>query len=409
MSKFLNNIDLQKNELQNAKVHALATDPGSPVAGQVYFNTADGRLKIYDGTSWRYASGLFDNADISATAAIALSKLATDPLARANHTGTQTANTISDFDTQVRTSRLDQMALAATNVDLNSQRLVGLSDPVNPQDAATKSYVDAFAVGLDPKQSVRVATTGSITLSGTQTIDNISLSAGDRVLVKDQGTASENGIYVVDSSTWSRASDADSDAEVTAGLFTFVEEGDTHADSGWVLATDNPITVGTTALTFVQFSGAGQITAGDGLTKTGNTIDVVGTAGRISVSANAVDIATNYAGQATIDTVGTLTTGTWNADVIGVTYGGTGATDAAGAKTNLGFMTRYATDIGDTTNTDIVITHNLGTRDALVQVREAGSPYDQVNVDVEYTTTNTVTLRFAVAPAANAYRAIVMG
>lgn len=409
MSKFLNNIDLQKNELRNAKVHALATDPSSPVAGQVYFNTADGRLKIYDGSAWRYASGLFTNDDISATAAIALSKLATDPLARANHTGTQSASTISDFDSQVRTSRLDQMALAATNVDLNNQRIVGLADPVNAQDAATKSYVDAFAVGLDPKQSVRAATTEDINLSGTQTIDGVTLVAGNRVLVKNQDTASENGIYTVASGAWSRASDADSDAEVTAGLFTFVEEGTANADSGWVLATDNPITVGTTALTFVQFSGAGQIDAGDGLTKTGNTLNVVGTAGRISVSANAVDIATNYAGQATIDTVGTITTGTWNGTPIGVSYGGTGATDAAGAKTNLGFITRYATDIGDSTSTDIVITHNLNTRDATVQVREAGSPYEQVNVDVEYTTTNTVTLRFAVAPAVNAYRAIVMG
>lgn len=409
MSKFLNNIDLQKNELRNAKVHALATDPASPVAGQIYFNTADGRLKIYDGTSWRYASGLFTNDDISGTAAIALSKLATDPLARANHTGTQTASTISDFDTQVRTSRLDQMALAATNVNLNSQRITGLADPVNPQDAATKSYVDAFAVGLDPKPSVRAATTGPITLSGTQTIDDVVLVAGNRVLVKDQSTASENGIYVVAAGVWSRSTDADTDAEVTAGLFTFVEEGTAHANSGWVLATDNPITVGTTDLTFVQFSGAGQIDAGDGLTKTGNRLDVVGTADRISVSANAVDIATNYSGQTTITTLGTITTGTWNGSPIGVSYGGTGATDAAGAKTNLGFITRYATDIGDGTSTDIVITHNLNTRDATVQVREAGSPYEQVNVDVEYTTTNTITLRFAVAPSSNSYRAIVMG
>lgn len=409
MSKFLNNIDLQKNELRNAKVHALATDPSSPVAGQIYFNTADGRLKIYDGAVWRYASGLFSNVDISGTAAIALSKLATDPLARANHTGTQTASTISDFDTQVRSSRLDQMALSATNVDLNSKRITGLADPVNAQDAATKSYVDAFAVGLDPKPSVRVATTASITLSSTQTIDGVSLSAGDRVLVKDQSTASENGIYVVSASAWSRSSDANTDAEVTAGLFTFVEEGTAHADSGWVLATDNPITVGTTDLSFVQFSGAGQIEAGDGLTKTGNRLDVVGTADRVSVSANAVDIATGYVGQTTITTLGTVTTGTWNGTPVAVAYGGTGATDAAGAKTNLSFITRYATDIGDGSSTDIVITHNLNTRDAVIQVREAGSPYEQVNVDVEYTTANTATLRFAAAPTSNSYRAIVMG
>ena len=281
--------------------------------------------------------------------------------------------------------------------------------PVNAQDAATKSYVDAFAVGLDPKPSVRVATTASITLSSTQTIDGVSLSVGNRVLVKDQSTASENGIYVVSASAWSRSSDANTDAEVTAGLFTFVEEGTAHANSGWVLATDNPITVGTTDLSFVQFSGAGQIEAGDGLTKTGNRLDVVGTAGRVSVSANAVDIATGYVGQTTITTLGTVTTGTWNGTPVAVAYGGTGATDAAGAKTNLSFITRYATDIGDGTSTDIVITHNLNTRDAVIQVREAGSPYEQVNVDVEYTTANTATLRFAAAPTSNSYRAIVMG
>ena len=409
MPKFLNNIDLQKNELRNAKVHALATDPSSPAAGQIYFNTADGRLKVYDGSTWRYASGLFSNADISGTAAIALSKLATDPLARANHTGTQTASTISDFDNQVRTSRLSQMGVPTGALDLNNQKITNLSDPTGPQDAATKSYVDAFAVGLDPKPSVRAATTGPITLSGTQTIDDVPLVAGNRVLVKDQGTASANGIYVVDASTWSRSADANSDAEVTAGLFTFVEEGTANSNSGWVLATDNPISVGTTDLTFVQFSGAGQIEAGDGLTKTGNRLDVVGTSSRISVSANAVDIATNYAGQSSITTLGTVTAGTWNAGVIGVSYGGTGATDAAGAKTNLGFLTRYATNVGDSTSTDIVITHNLNTRDAVVQVREAGSPYEQVGVDVEYTTANTVTLRFAAAPGISAYRAIVMG
>lgn len=409
MPKFLNNIDLQQNELRNAKVHALATDPGTPAAGQVYFNTAEGRLKVYDGTSWRYASGLFSNADISSSAAIALSKLATDPLARANHTGTQTASTISDFDTQVRTSRLSQMAVPTGALDLNNQKITNLSDPTNPQDAATKSYVDAISVGLDPKPSVRVATTAPITLSGTQTIDGVAVIAGNRVLVKDQGSASANGIYVVDASTWSRSADANTDAEVTAGLFTFVEEGTANANAGYVLATDNPITVGTTDLNFVQFSGAGQIEAGDGLTKSGNRLDVVGTASRVSVSANAVDIATNYVGQSSITTLGTVTTGTWNAGIIGVSYGGTGATDAAGAKTNLGFITRYATNIGDSTSTDIVITHSLNSRDAVVQVRQVAAPYEQVGVDVEYTTADTVTLRFAAAPAASAYRAIVMG
>lgn len=407
--KFLNNVDLQKNELRNAKVQALATDPASPVAGQVYFNTADGRLKIYDGTAWRYASGLFTDADISSTAAIALSKLATDPLARANHTGTQTASTISDFDTQVRTNRLDQMSVPTASVSLNSQKITNLAEPTSASDAATKGYVDATAVGLDPKPSVRVATTGDITLSGTQTIDGVAVTAGDRVLVKNQTDPEDNGIYVVGASSWARSSDANTDAEVTAGMFVFVEDGSVNADSGWILATNNPIILGTTELTFVQFSGAGQITAGNGLTKTGNTLDVGGTTDRITVTSDAVDIASTYIGQASITTVGTITTGVWNGTDVAVADGGTGASDAAGAKTNLGFMTRHATNIGDGTATSYVVTHNLNTLDCIVQVRETSGSYAQVQVDVEYTSVNTVTLLFATAPAANAYRAIIIG
>ena len=118
------------------------------------------------------------------------------------------------------------------------------------------------------------ATTANVTLSGTQTIDGISLVAGNRILVKNQSTANENGIYVVSGSSWTRSTDANTSAEVTPGMFVFVEQGTTNADSGWVLTTDATITLGTTNLTFSQFSGAGQITAGDALTKSGNTLNV---------------------------------------------------------------------------------------------------------------------------------------
>lgn len=202
---------------------------------------------------------------------------------------------VSDFDAGVQTNRLDQMAQPTAAVAMNSQKITGLADPTNAQDAATKAYVDATANGLDVKASVRVATTANITLSGTQTIDGISLIAGDRVLVKDQSTASENGIYVVASGAWSRSEDADNTPgdEVTSGMFTFVEEGSANADAGFVLQTANPITVGSTSLSFVQFSGAGQITAGAGMSKTGNQLDV-GTAStaRIVVNANDIDLAT---------------------------------------------------------------------------------------------------------------------
>lgn len=206
-------------------------------------------------------------------------------------TGLVSAN-INDFHTSVRTNRLDQMTAPTGDVSFNSVKITNLAAPTSDNDAATKAYVDAARMGLDVKQSVRVATTENITLSGTQTIDGVSVTDGDRVLVKNQSTGSENGIYVVAAGSWSRASDADSGSEVTAGLFTFVSEGSVNSDSGWVLTTNDVITLGTTSLVFVQFSGAGQITAGDGLTKNANTIDVVGTAGRIVVNADSIDLDT---------------------------------------------------------------------------------------------------------------------
>ena len=232
---------------------------------------------------------------------------------------TLTASKISDFDTQVRTNRLDQLTAPSASVSFNSQKITSLADPTNAQDAATKAYVDASKQGLDVKDSCRAATTANITLSGTQTVDGVSLSAGDRVLVKNQSTASQNGIYlVVSGGSWTRATDADTSAKVTAGMFVFIEEGTTNDNSGWVLTTNAPIVLDTTNLSFTQFSGAGQITAGDGLTKNGNTIDAVGTANRITVNADSIDIASTYVGQSTITTLGTITTGVWNGTTIAI-------------------------------------------------------------------------------------------
>jgi len=247
-------------------------------------------------------------------------------------------------------------------VDVNTARITNVGVPTSANDAATKEYVDQRAAGLDPKASVRVATTGPITLSNTQTIDGVALTVGNRVLVKDQGSGNEDehGVYVVANGAWTRALDFDEPAEVTAGVFFFVEEGTVNADCGFVISTNNPIIVGTDPITFVQFTGAGQIVAGDGLSKTGNTlavnvnsatggieisadnlqlkstvagdgltytngvIAVGGTTDRITISADAVDIASTYAGQNTIVTLGTVTTGTWNGSTVQAGYGGTG-------------------------------------------------------------------------------------
>lgn len=239
---------------------------------------------------------------------------------------THVSASITDLESTVKAYSLTSFAAPTASLTMNSQKITNLAAPTDANDAATKAYVDAARAGLDVKDSVRAATTANITLSGEQTIDGVSVVAGNRVLVKNQSTASENGIYVAAAGAWARATDFDSDAEVTSGAFVFVEEGTVAADSGWVLTTDGAITVGTTGLTFAQFSGAGSIQAGDGLTKSGSTINAVGTADRIAVSADAIDISTAYAGQTSITTLGTVTTGVWSATQIGVTKGGTGLT-----------------------------------------------------------------------------------
>jgi hypothetical protein len=198
-----------------------------------------------------------------------------------------TASKISDFDTQVRTNRLDQMAAPTASVSLNSQKITSLLDPTSAQDAATKNYVDNVASGLDVKQSVIVATTANIALTALQTIDGVSVSAGNRVLVKNQTAPAENGIYVASATAWTRATDMDAWTEFISAFF-FVEQGTTQADTGWVCTVDLGGTVGTTGVTFAQFSSSSAYVGGAGLTLTGNTFAVGAGTG---ITVNADDVA----------------------------------------------------------------------------------------------------------------------
>ena len=189
------------------------------------------------------------------------------------------------------------------------------------------------------------------------------------------------------------------------------------------MTTDGAITVGTTALTFVQFSSAGQSIAGNGLTKTGNTIDVVGTADRIVANTDSIDIASTYVGQTSITTLGTIGTGTWEATDVGVAHGGTGSSTAAGARDNLAetpsggqtvdagsiTLARVAAQtIGDGVTTAYAITHNFDSNDVVVQIYDTTSK-DTVYADVVRTSSNVVTITFASAPASNAYRVVITG
>ena len=255
---------------------------------------------------------------------------------------------------------------------------------------ATKAYVDATKSGLDIKDSVKLASTaalatltysqanGTLTGSGNASINassgmgqSVTLAANDRVLIKDQAESRQNGIYIVttvggsESFVLTRASDADTGTEFTGGSFTFVEQG-TNANNGYVFTHDGEPTLtdstlsNNTQLPVSQFSGAGQITAGDGLTKSSNTINAVGTSNRISVSANAIDISTNYVGQNTITTLGTITTGTWNGTTIGTSKGGTGLTAAAKGSILVANTADTFTALDGGGSTDKILFYNQG-------------------------------------------------
>lgn len=279
-------------------------------------------------------------------------------------------------------------------VDVASKRITGVATPTGDTDAANKGYVDAVKTGLNVKDAARIATTAALTVTyanGTAgvgatltnagtlaalTLDSVAAVVGDRVLVKDQAAALQNGIYTVTaigsaSVAWvlTRATDFDNNpaGEIGGGDFIFVQEGTTQADNGYVVTTNGTITVGTTTIDFAQFSGAGQLVAGAGLTKTGNTLDVGGTTDRITVAADSIDIASTYVGQNTITTLGTVTTGTWNGGIIAGTYGGTGVNN--GTKTitlggNLTTSGAFATTLTTTAATNVTLptTGTLATR-----------------------------------------------
>jgi len=338
--KFLTNIDLNQNQLINSKFEVLATNPSTGnFEGRMYFNSSTFTLMVYANSAWRKTVHSIVTGGAN-TDAITLSESNGTTTVTLNVADTDSAGLLSSAFWNDLTDATSS-ATASKLVKRDASGNISVATPSADGHAATKGYVDAARSGLDVKASVRVATTAAVLLaSGLENgdvVDGVTLATGDRVLVKDQSTGSENGIYVVQASGAAvRATDADTSAEVTAGMFTFVSEGTVNADSGWVLTTNDTITLGTTALAFAQFSGAGQITAGDGLTKTGNTINVVGTAARITANADSIDIASTYVGQSSITTLGTISSGVWNGTDIAIADGGTGASTAGDARTNLG-------------------------------------------------------------------------
>lgn len=450
-TKFVVDLNLVQNQILNGRFESLAVDPGSGFVGQLIYNTTEDVIKWYDGSGWRKTIHAVSSGGANAAGLT---------ITESNGSVTISPNLVNSTDPGLMSSadKIKLDAATANNTastlvfrdsngdfsanDITANRVTGLATPSADTDAANKAYVDAARSGLDVKQSVRVATTGSdISLSNSTTsVDGVTLADGDRILVKDQSTGSENGIYVVSTSgNWARSSDADSNAEVTAGLFTFVAEGAVNADSGWVLTTNDTITLNTTALEFAKFSGAGQIIAGDGLSKSGtqaNQLDVNtdGATTYIDSSNNVAVKSSGTSGEVLLSN-GTSTTPSWGAldlsnsnavtNDLPVTHGGTGASTAADARTNLGIasgtpttstsaLARIAAQncaatpaLGSTSTT--TVTHNFGTTDVMVQVFETGSG-NTVIADTVRTNSNTVTVTInGSSISAGDFRIVVTG
>ncbi len=368
--------------LLNVRPHVSSTPPSNPQAGQLWTDTSvtPAVLRWHDGTQWNAANGTsipngyITDAMISPTAAIALSKLAVNPLARANHTGTQLAATISDFDTQVRTSRLDQLAAPTGSVDLNGQRITNLGNPVGNADAVNKQYVDNSRAGISVKDPVRVAAQSNVNLSspGT-TIDGVTMVAGDRFLANAQTTGTQNGIYVWNgaSSAATRSTDADGAGEVFDGSMVAVSEG-SKAGYQYIQTSTASGAPGSWTQTWIVFTTGGQTyTAGTGLTLTGTTF--------------ALDAP------------------------VSIANGGTGATTAAGARTALGAVAKFSGDCpAMTAGVTAVVTHNLGTTDVDAVFRTTADGR-AIEFDWAPTSTNAISIYPDLSFAAGSVRAVVMG
>jgi hypothetical protein len=387
------NLDLLKNQLQRAVIHADSGEPTSPAEGQVCHNTSktdtvngSGKFGYRSSTKWVYPDmeksvydtdndGVVNEAEEADTLD---GQHGSHYLDRANHTGSPSGD-----------------------VNWGNNKITNLKDPTADQDAANKRYVDGAIQGLSWKEPVRVATTENITLSGTQTIDGESVVAGDRVLVKNQTTSSANGIYIVDSSTWERATDANAWSELVSAA-VFVEEGTAYGDTAFVCTVDSGGTLGSTAVTWVQFGGSADITAGDGLSKSGNELAV-------NVDDQSIEIATDTL-QAKLHSSGALSKGASglmvNVDTETIEINGSNQITMVSAYK----QKKVTSDIvGDASTTIWTISHDLSTMDIVVMVYDKTTNY-QAYPQIEMYSTSQIKVHFKSAPASGQdYRVIIIG
>lgn len=356
---FLTNIDLNKNQLLNAIVQNLSTAPSNPVEGQIFEDTTNHKLFVYNGTGW------------------------------------------ASFMKEA----------PAASVSFNSQKITSVADPTDGKDAANKDYVDSAAQGLTPKTSTKAATIEQITLANLQTIDTVTLEAGDRVLVKNQTLPKENGIYIaVDAGSWTRATDFDTWGEIISA-YVLTTQGSVNINTGWVCTVHAGGTIGVTDITWAQFSAAGAETAASvGLGEIAIYKQKVGTEFQFKKLSDTSSIDVTEAND--IVSLAVIPSGV-NINNLGsgplsVANGGTNATSAADARTSLSATGKYSATIGDGVELTYTINHVLNSRDVIVQVRTVASPYSVVEPDIEMFDVDNVKVTFNVAPSTNQYRVTVI-
>ena len=384
--QFLTSINLTQNQILNAALQNLGTAPSSPVPGQFYYDTTLNRPFIWNavGSAWQWKGTDSDALNGQA---------ASFYLARANHTGSQLASTISNLNAVVITYTLDTFAAPVAAVSMAGQKITNLATPTSGTDAANKAYVDANVQGLQPKPAAAVATivalpactyangtlgvgaTLTANSNGVLTIDAYAVLLNDVVLVMDEAAPAHNGLYNVTTLgsggaqfVLTRNIDMDQATEFGGGFIAVENNGATTANTLWLCNAPATIVVGTTAVNFTQLNPSTALTAGNGFSISANVGTVVAAAaGGIAVVSGGVELDTTIA------------------------------------------VRKYATTFGDGSTTSYTITHNLGTQDVTVGVYAAGSPFAEVECDVNHATINAITLIFAAAPSLNQLRVVVHG
>ena len=348
--KFVSGIDAVGIPLLQLRIENLATAPTTLGVGHTYFDTTLGSQLFWDGTVYR------------------------NPRSRADHTGTQLATTISNFDTQVRTSRLDQMAPPAANIPMGGFTLTGLPAPTGAGQPAEASWVttqiQSAEAGISSKDPVAaLSATNIATLSGFQTIDGVTFAAGGanlRVLLVGQTSAAQNGVWNQSATAWTRSAVEGSTAELDPGAQWLVLGGTTYGGTQWRQQTLAPVTVGTTAIAIVQTGVSQTYSAGNGITLVGATFSFNPLAG-----------------------------------------GGLSASSSGAFIDTAVVARKFATTIGDGTSTSISVTHGLATKNIVASVRFAATD-EFADVACVATSTTVATFNFASAPASNSLIATVL-